>query len=259
MPFVLYRSLALVAVAAVAGGCLPRNDYTPPPQTGGFLEGQRHFLDGDYESAAESFQEFVARHPRSRAVAEVHYWIGVCRLKQKRYRSAELAFQRCLASRPAGALKLKAWAGIGDCHRLENRLGPAAEVYDRVLRARSPEIEHDLIMFNRGVCLLRKGDLAAGKKVLSRCVREHPASPWAAAAKERLGLAGSFRVQTGSFASRKSAEAQSRELREKGFNPRVEVSGGKFNVRMGGLPAWRHALALAERLRSAGFDAVCLP
>lgn len=255
----LRQVLVLLAAALLAAGCGPVRVYNPPPQTGAFLEGQRHFLNGDYTGAVKSFEQFIAQNPRSRSIPEVHYWIGVSRLKLERYRDAERAFRRCLATKPDSTLKLKAWVGVGDSYRLQNRFDHAAKVYERVLRTRSRGIERDLITFNRGISLLRHGNPAAGKRVLRDCARTYPGSQWASRAAEAVRLAGSFRVQTGAFSKRANAEKEMQRLKARGFNPRIETSSGNFCVRVGNARTWKEALALANRLRAKGFQASCLP
>jgi len=256
MRFARRRFLIFLVAAA---GCLPKDDYDPPAQPTAFVEGQRQFLNGNYEKAAKSFQRSVTTNSRPSAAAEANYWVGACRLKQGRYGEAERAFRRCLARAADNVTKLKAWTGIGDCYRLEGSFHLAAYVYERVLRTRSADVERDLIGFNRGVCLLRNGDAAAAKKQLENVVREYPLSHWGVAAKEKLKFAGSFTVQTGSFGTRANAEKQFRKLRAKGFKPRMERSSGNYCVRVGNVPEWQDAVSLGRRLRAAGFDAVCLP
>ena len=253
------QALILLAAALLAVGCVPQRGYDPPPQTGAFLEGQRHFLNGDYTGAVKSFEQFIARNPRSRSVPEVHYWIGVSHLKLERYQNAERAFRRCIATRRDATLKLKARVGVADCYRLQNRFDLAAKAYERVLRTRSRGIQRDLITFNRGISLLRHGNLAAGKRVLQDCARTYPGSQWASRAAEAVRLAGSFRVQTGAFSVRANAEKEMQRVKARGFNPRIETSSGNFCVRVGNARTWKEALALANRLRAKGFRADCLP
>ena len=259
MQYVFHQVPVFLAVALLTIGCRPRAVPDPPRQTGAFLEGQRHFLNADYTRAVASFERFIAQNPKSRSIPEVHYWIGAVRLKQDRYSDAQEAFRRCLDTRPNATLKLKAWAGVGDCCRLTHRFDLAAQVYGRVLRTRNLQIERDLITFNRGVCLLRHGNLAAGKKTLEECAKQYPASRWASRARETLKLAGSFHVQTGAFSKRANAEKEMQQLKAKGFNPRIKTSSGNFCVRVGNTRTWKEALALANRLRAKGFQANCLP
>lgn len=253
------RALIALAAATAAAGCIPPTSYPPPAQSGLFLEGQEHFLNGDFENAAKCFQQFITRHPRSPQLAEVHYWLGACRLKQQRTVNAEKAFRTCLALKPRGLLELQAWTGVGDCYRIQQRFDLAARTYERVLRTGSVEIERDLMAFHQGLCLLRGGDFPAGRKVLQECAAAYPSTQWGAAAREKLKQAESFSVQTGMFSVRANAEKHAARLRGKGFAPRIEACSGSLCVRVGSVSTWAETRSLASRLRAAGFDTLCLP
>jgi len=251
-------AVAIVIALLPAVGCVPRTGYQPPPQPAEMLQGQEYFLRGDYGRAADAFRLCASRYSGQQA-AEGYYWLGVCRLKQERLHTAEQAFRDCLRQRPRGTLELNAWIGIADCYRIAQRFELAASVYERVLATGSVEIERDLIAFNQGLCLLRAGKKDRAGAVLQRLVSEHPAGPYAAAAREKLGLASCFFVQAGAFADRANADRLAARLREKGFVPRIEKCSSSHCVRVGHESTWEGAVALAARLRAAGFDAACMP
>ena len=198
MRYVLMRMLPLVALLTAAAGCAtvpPRTDVqqqqiAPSPV---YVEAQKYFLSRDFENAAKQFAASIAEHPRSPSVPEAHYWIGMCRLNQKRYADAEDAFRNCQAGKPSETLDLKAWTGIAIAYQHSAKYGAAAKIYERVLQSGNRYVERDLIAYNRGVCLLKSGDSAGGKAALQQVVRDYPQSQWAEAAKDILkpGAAGS--------------------------------------------------------------------
>lgn len=70
--------------------------------------------------------------------------------------------------------------------------------------------------------------------------------------------AGEYAVQTGAFRYREGADALAAKLRAAGFEPRAVLvpANSLLRIRVGRFPTAREAARLAERLKSAGFEAV---
>jgi len=107
--------------------------------------------------------------------------------------------------------------------------------------------------------------------VLRRLVEEFPSSPFAEAARRRLGLApsipvvkpgGRYSVQVAAFALAANAARHAALLRERGYPASVvpKSSGGRtlHTVRIGPYATKAEAQILATRLRREGFEAIVL-
>jgi tetratricopeptide (TPR) repeat protein len=173
----------------LAAGCNPQRLHRPKPHSKAFQQGQRLYLKGDYDAAATCFRQHIDKHPHT-VRPEMQYWLGRSLLNQSRYAEAETVFRKCLENGPSPALKLRAWVGIGDCYRLEHQDELAAEVYGRVLKTGSVEVQRDRLLFHRGMCLLRTARKEDGRKALQKYLRKYPASQWREAARQALGKAG---------------------------------------------------------------------
>ncbi|WP_052377984.1 SPOR domain-containing protein [Robinsoniella sp. KNHs210] len=68
--------------------------------------------------------------------------------------------------------------------------------------------------------------------------------------------AGSYKVQAGSFASKKNAEKQAALIAGKGFDAIVKEETGQYKVQCGAFSNKGNATALADKIKGAGFDAI---
>ncbi len=66
-------------------------------------------------------------------------------------------------------------------------------------------------------------------------------------------------MQVGAFLRRENAEARAAELREKGFEAYINLSGGLYKVQVGAFADRENALRLADALRGAGYEILITP
>ncbi len=63
-----------------------------------------------------------------------------------------------------------------------------------------------------------------------------------------------YRVQVGAFLRRENAEARAAELKERGYDAYINISGGLFKVQVGAFADRENAQHLADELRALGFE-----
>ena len=64
-----------------------------------------------------------------------------------------------------------------------------------------------------------------------------------------------YRVQTGAFSKKASADAMEKKLKAKGFDTYMVQSGGLYKVQVGAYNVRANAEAMMKKVKSAGFDA----
>lgn len=95
---------------------------------------------GNYELAAQGFQDFLSRYPDSPRVAEAHFYLGECQYAEERYLEAAGEYQKVVRDFPASRLAPAAYLKMGRAYvQLEER--SLAEKAFRTLIDRHPTSE----------------------------------------------------------------------------------------------------------------------
>jgi tol-pal system protein YbgF len=107
------------------GGSSPAPPGTPDSADTGEELYRAAYLDvtrGNYELAAQVFQDYLARFPEGTHVAEAHYYLGECHFATERYLEAAGEFQRVTRDFSASRLAPAAYLKMGRAYtRLEER------------------------------------------------------------------------------------------------------------------------------------------
>ena len=79
---------------------------------------------------------------------------------------------------------------------------------------------------------------------------QSPTAPPAAAPSARV----LYRVQVGAFLRRENAETRAAELRERGFEAYINLTGGLYRVQVGAFSDRENAQRVAQELRAVGYE-----
>lgn len=95
---------------------------------------------GNYELAAQAFQDYLARFPGGPRAVESHYYLGECNFANERYPEAAAEFQRVVTDFPTARLVPAAYLKMGRAYvELEER--SLAEKAFRTLIEKHPTTE----------------------------------------------------------------------------------------------------------------------
>jgi tol-pal system protein YbgF len=98
------------------------------------------FSRGNYELAAQEFQDYLTKFPDTPRIAEAHYYLGECHYANERYLEATGEFQRVTRDFPASRLAPAAYLKMGRAYvQLEER--SLAEKAFRTLIEKHPDSE----------------------------------------------------------------------------------------------------------------------
>jgi tol-pal system protein YbgF len=116
----------------------------PPAAMDGAEEAYRaaygDVTSGNYELAAQGFQDFLARYPDSPRVAEAHFYLGECQYAEERYLEAAGEYQKVVRDFSASRLAPAAYLKMGRAYvQLEER--SLAEKAFRTLIEKHPTSE----------------------------------------------------------------------------------------------------------------------
>lgn len=95
---------------------------------------------GNYELAAQGFQDFLSRFPDSPRIAEAHFYLGECQYAEERFLEAAGEYQKVVRDFPASRLAPPAYLKMGRAYvELEER--SLAEKAFRTLIEKHPTSE----------------------------------------------------------------------------------------------------------------------
>jgi tol-pal system protein YbgF len=95
---------------------------------------------GNYELAAQGFQDFVSRFPDSPRIAEAHFYLGECQYAEERFLEAAGEYQKVVRDFPASRLAPASYLKMGRAYvQLEER--SLAEKAFRTLIEKHPTSE----------------------------------------------------------------------------------------------------------------------
>jgi tol-pal system protein YbgF len=162
---------ALKAAIAQAAAAAQANPATPPPATSGseltvpspavstedpmqvYQSAYRDYQRGNYDLAIAGFRDFASRNPNSELSGNAAYWIGESLYSQKKYREAIQQFDSVVTRYPKS---------------------------DKVAGA----------LLKKGYGYIALGEKSQGIVQLQYVVHEHPTSPEAALARQKLKSLG---------------------------------------------------------------------
>ena len=99
--------------------------FVEPAEKGVFEAALASFRKGDFETAHNTFNEFLLRFPGSGYSNSALFWLGNAQFVQKNYTAAVLSFRKMIARSPGYARVPEAWLAIANC-QLELKETPQA-------------------------------------------------------------------------------------------------------------------------------------
>jgi tol-pal system protein YbgF len=100
----------------------------------------RDFSRGNYELAAQEFQDYLAKYTESPRLAEAHFYLGECQYANQRYLEAAGEYQKVVRDFPASRLSAASYLKMGKSYvELEER--SLAEKAFRTLIEKHPTSE----------------------------------------------------------------------------------------------------------------------
>jgi len=99
--------------------------FVEPAEKGVFEAALASFRKGDFETAHNTFNEFLLRFPGSGYSNSALFWLGNAQFVQKNYTAAVLSFRKMIDRSPGYARVPEAWLAIANC-QLELKETPQA-------------------------------------------------------------------------------------------------------------------------------------
>jgi tetratricopeptide (TPR) repeat protein len=253
-------ALILPALVACSSGPAPA-----APTESSRMDADAEFLQRR-DAVAEREYERLLRSTDANDRGPLLIQLGKARLGKGDAAGAISAFDEATSLPLPEPLLIEAWYRRGLAHNLQWRPDRALAEFRRVLDAprgaRESAVKSDEFLYRLGVTQLRLGQAAEGRKVLEQIVREHPESPEASEARERLALKA-MHVQIARAPNDITATRRASEARAKGLSVEVISSAsspGDRLILVGRFSRFEDALRELERIRELGYaDAFPIP
>ncbi len=146
--------------------------------------------------AAAKWSEFISSFPKDERIGRAHYYLGVCRLREKKFNDAIESFQTVLTRWPNLEQADKAQYNlamaryeIADEADNKDAFRQAAKDFEQVVAKHSDSEFVDEALYYLADCLFNAGDVAAAIPAYEKLIAKHPNSPQAARAYYDLGIA----------------------------------------------------------------------
>lgn len=250
--------LAAMLLLALASGCA----QPQRADRAAFDSGYAALEGGRWSQAVKDFSRYLRSDPDSPDRGEVYYYRGEALVHLDHRPEAKADFLRAIGAGARPPIDQFARVALGNLYYEEADDVRAVKQYAAILQDPHDEVPVPTILLRTGVGLQRLGQWEKGKRYLEYLIAHYPDSP-AARQAARYAAADAFRVQTGAFSARASADVQARQVRQAGFAPRlaqVTRSGRRLTaVQVGRERTYSGAASLAQRLRQAGFDTLIVP
>ena len=254
--------LVLLLLAACSSTPAPAPSSDPGSAR---LNADAEFLqrrDGPAEREYEKLLQGAAPQDRGPLLIQ----LGRSRLGKGDAAGAIRAFDEAVGAGLTESLKVEAWYRRGIAHNFLWRPDRALLDFRQVLAAskaaREGAIKTDEFLYRLGVTYLRLGMAADGRKCLDQLVREHPDSPDAPEARERMALK-SMHVQIARAPNEITAARRASEARSRGLSAEVIASASSPGDRLivvGRFTKFDDAIRELDRIRGLGYaDAFPIP
>lgn len=226
------------------------------------------FLKDDYAAVDRMAADYLSGPVQRPNTEDVLYLQALSLLKLNRGQQAREKLIQLENSFIASDRKAQAAASVGDSYYFEGNLGMANVAYAETLR-RYPQSDQTPYVLSRLAEIASKTDRGQEAMVFkNRLLREYPDS---GEAQEIAGLSISenkavpngvyYTVQVGSFSRQKNASTLAQKLRSARFDAYVEhdAQGQMYRVRVGKLISKDDAVLLEGRLREQGYPTKIFP
>lgn len=243
------------------------------PQNQAFRQAEEHFLNGNYAEAIGCYGQFIASERDTEYIPEAHYRTGVSYLALSNYPEAEKSLLTALKNPPRAdrrPFETRVYYKLAQLYQEQYKYKEATGYYQKTLKNNDNEIAPAQLHYNIGICLMRYGRYAEGRKYLESALGM--ARPGDAEdeklrerIEERLSIPpDTFTVQLGKFSVKDNAVNYQKILQqEKGINTMVTIiliAGSEFYyVWSGRYSDFGEAKQKAERINEMGAEAVVIP
>jgi TolA-binding protein len=153
-----------------------------------FKKGEIYYSQRDYQKAKTSYQEFIAKYPKSSYVPEAYYWLGKSSQNLKQDDEAIFYFNKVFENYPSSESAAVSVIELGKIYEATGNYTASIELLEKAstILKDSPRLPE--ILFIRGTTYIKADDVQKAYGTFEDLAMYHPETLFADKAKFEMGL-----------------------------------------------------------------------
>jgi len=153
-----------------------------------FKKGEIYYSQGDYQKAKISYQEFIAKYPKSTYVPEAYYWLGKSSQNLKQDDEAIFYFTKVFENYPSSESAAVSVIELGKIYETIGNYTASIELLEKAstILKDSPRLPE--ILFIKGTTYIKADDVQKAYGTFEELAMYHPETLFADKAKFEMGL-----------------------------------------------------------------------
>jgi len=153
-----------------------------------FKKGEIYYSQRDYQKAKISYQEFIAKYPKSSYVPEAYYWLGKSSQNLKQDDEAIFYFNKVFENYPSSESAAVSVIELGTIYESTGNYSASIELLEKAssILKDSPRLPE--ILFIKGTTYIKADDVQKAYGTFEDLAMYHPETLFADKAKLEMGL-----------------------------------------------------------------------
>ncbi len=153
-----------------------------------FKKGEIYYSQRDYENAKLSYQEFLAKFPKSSLVPEAYYWLGKSSQNLKQDDEAIFYFNKVFESYPASESAAVSVIELGKMYEANGNYQASIDVLERASAKLKDSPRLPEVLFLKGTAYIKIDDIQKAYGTFEELAMYHRETVFADRAKIEMGL-----------------------------------------------------------------------
>jgi TolA-binding protein len=153
-----------------------------------FKKGEIYYSQRDYQNAKSSYQEFIAKYPRSTFVPEAYYWLGKSSQNLKQDDEAVLYFNKVFETYPNSESAAVSVIELGKIYEATGNFSEAIKLLENASAKLKDSPRLPEVLYLKGTAYIKADDIQKAYGTFEELAMYHSETLFADKAKFEMGL-----------------------------------------------------------------------
>jgi len=153
-----------------------------------FKKGEIYYSQRDYQSAKTSYQEFIAKYPKSSIVPEAYYWMGKSSQNLKEDEEAIFYFNKVFENYPGSESAAVSVIELGKMYETTGNYLASIQLLENASSKLKDSPRLPEVLFIKGMAYIKADDVQKAYGTFEELAMYHPETLFADKAKFEMGL-----------------------------------------------------------------------
>jgi TolA-binding protein len=153
-----------------------------------FKKGEIYYSQRDYQNAKTSYQEFIAKYPKSNYVPEAYYWLGKSSQNLKQDDEAIFYFNKVFESYPGSESAAVSVIELGKMYETTGNYQASIQLLENASAKLKDSPRLPEVLFIKGTAYIKADDVQKAYGTFEELAMYHPETLFADKAKFEMGL-----------------------------------------------------------------------